>query len=191
MPSRVILPRIWRSAEQDVARQPDHAHVVAEVLASELGANAGLARQLVDLLLELEVAEGAAGFVACAGQRIEVAAARELHRLESEFRRCPAHHDRQVVGRTGGRAERADLLVQEAQQRIRIQERFGLLVEESLVGRAAPLREEEKVVLVSGLGVDLDLRGQVRTRVLLLVHRERRQLRVAQVGLGVGPVDAA
>jgi hypothetical protein len=69
-PSAVILPFAWRSALHEtpmptgqrraVARQPDHAHVVAEVLAAELRADAVLARDLEHLLLELEVAEGAA-----------------------------------------------------------------------------------------------------------------------------------
>ena len=42
-----------------------------------------------------------------------------------------------------------------------------------------------------GGGVDLDLGGQVGAGVPLLPHGQRRQLRVAQVQLGVGVVDAA
>ena len=42
-----------------------------------------------------------------------------------------------------------------------------------------------------GVGVDLDLRGQVRSGVALLPHRQRRHLRVAQVELVVGVVHAA
>ena len=42
-----------------VARQPDHAHVVAEILAAELRADAELLRQLVDFLLQREIAERA------------------------------------------------------------------------------------------------------------------------------------
>ena len=66
-PSAVILPSAWRSAEQDtamatgqrgaVAGQADDAHVVAEVLAAELRADAELLGQLEHLLLQLEVAE--------------------------------------------------------------------------------------------------------------------------------------
>jgi hypothetical protein len=44
-----------------VPREPDDAHVVAEVLAAELGADAELAGQLEDLLLQLGVAEAVAG----------------------------------------------------------------------------------------------------------------------------------
>ena len=41
-----------------VARQADHAHVVAEILAAELRADAEVLRQLVDFRLQREVAEG-------------------------------------------------------------------------------------------------------------------------------------
>ena len=54
-------------ARRAVARQPDHAHVVAEVLAAELGADADLAGQLEHLLLELEVAEAVPGGRALVG----------------------------------------------------------------------------------------------------------------------------
>ena len=46
------------------------------------------------------------------------------------------------------------------------------------------------MVLVARLGVELDLRGQVGAGVLLPVHVERRELRVAQVALLVGVEDA-
>ena len=52
-----------------------------------------------------------------------------------------------------------------------------------------PLARTEQLVLVAGLGVDLDLRREIRARVLLAVHVERRELRVAQVALLVGVVD--
>ena len=47
-------------ARRAVAGQADDAHVVAEVLAAELGADAGLLRELQHLGLQLEVAEGVA-----------------------------------------------------------------------------------------------------------------------------------
>jgi hypothetical protein len=47
------------------------------------------------------------------------------------------------------------------------------------------------VVLVALGGVDLELGGEVAARVLLLVHGEGRHLRVAQIRLVVGLVDAA
>ena len=77
-PSLVILPSAWRSAEHDtpkpdrqrraVARQPDHAHVVAEILAAELRADAERLRHLQHLLLHREIAEGVAVLAALVGR---------------------------------------------------------------------------------------------------------------------------
>lgn len=57
-----------------MAGQSDDTHIVAEVLAAELSADARLARQLQDLVLPLQVAESASVFVAAGGQRVQVPA---------------------------------------------------------------------------------------------------------------------
>ena len=51
-----------------MARQPDDAHVVAEVLAAELRADPEGLGQLEDLLLELEVAEAVAAIEPSVGR---------------------------------------------------------------------------------------------------------------------------
>ena len=102
-----------------------------------------------------------------------------------------ADHDREVIGRARGGAERAQLLVEEREQALRVQERLGLLVQVALVRRAAALGHEQELVGVAVVGVELDLRRQVGAGVLLLVHVERRELRVAQVARLVGLEDAA
>ena len=86
--------------------------------------------------------------------------------------------------------ERQDLLLQEGHHAVLGQERRRRLEEEGLVGRAAALGDEEEFVGVLALGIDLDLRRQVGSRVALLEHRERRELRIAQVALEVGVADA-
>jgi hypothetical protein len=134
-----------------VAGQADHPHVVGEVLAAELRADAGLPAELEHLGLQLDVAEGAAVLVAGGGQAVEVAGAGELDRLQGELRRHAAHHQRQVVGRAGRGAQRADLVGHELQQRVGVQEGLGLLVEVRLVGRAAALGQEEELVLAAGV----------------------------------------
>jgi hypothetical protein len=82
-----------------------------------------------------------------------------------------------------------DLLLQERHHALRRQERGRRLVQEGLVGGAAALGDEQELVGLLALRVDLDLGGQVRPRVALLEHRERRELRVAQVALQVGVPD--
>ena len=174
-----------------VARQADHAHVVAEVLAAELRADARLLRQLHDRGLQLEVADGVAALTAPGGQIVEVAAARQLDGLECELGRRAADDDGEMIGRAGGGAEHAQLLLDEGEQRRRVEQRLGLLEEERLVGRAAALGDEQEMVFVPRDGVELDLRRQVGAGVHLLVHAERRELRIAQVGARVSLVDAA
>ena len=159
-------------ARRAVAREPDHAHVVAEVLAAELRADAELLRELQHLLLELDVAEAAAELVAGARERVEVARRRELRGLQRLLGRRAADHEREVVRRARGGAERAQLLVEPAHQRVGIEERLRLLEQQALVGRAAALRHEEELVRVAVDRLDLDLGGQVRAGVLLLVHRD-------------------
>jgi len=173
-----------------VPRQPHHPHVVTEVLAAELRADAHLPGQLQHLCLELGVAEPVRAHGAFGGQRVEVLRRGVLRGLHRELGRRAADHDGQVVGRAGGGAERADLLVEEGHHRRRVQDRLRLLVQVALVRRAAALGHEQELVgvLVAGSGVcvQLDLGGQVRAGVLLLPHGQRRVLGVAQVQLRVG-----
>ncbi|MNL65242.1 hypothetical protein D3C87_1895480 [compost metagenome] len=86
--------------------QADDAHVMAEILAAELGADAERLGQLVDFLLHLEIAEGVAAFRALCRQVVEIAGRGELDRLQVHLGRCAADHHREVVGGTGCRAER-------------------------------------------------------------------------------------
>ena len=178
-------------ARSRMARSADHPHVVHEVLAAELGADAALAADFQHLLLPFQVAEAAAALVARGGQLVEVAGRSLLHRRKAHLGRRAADADGQVVGRTGRRAEVEDMLLDEFRERLLVQQRFGLLVEEGLVGRAAALGDEEELVLHAGLAaVDVDLRGKVRARVLLVGHRKGNHLRIAQVTVLVGLVNA-
>ncbi len=177
-------------------RQPHDAHVVAEVLAAELRPDPERPGELEDLLLQLEVPEPVGGHGARGRQLVEVVRRGVLGGLQSELRGGAADHDRQVVRRAGRPpCEGADLLLEEAQEPLRVQDRLRLLEEEGLVGRAAALGHEEELVLRPPRrlrrGVDLDLGGQVGAGVLLVVRRERRQLAVAQVQPRVGLVDTA
>ena len=61
------------------------------------------------------------------------------------------------------------------------QDRRRRLEQKALVGGAAALGDEHELVGVVALGVDLALRRHVVGGVLLLVHRQRRDLRIAQV----------
>ena len=97
-----------------------------------------------------------------------------------------------MVGRAGRSAQILDVGTDELGERLLVEQRLGLLVEEGLVGRAAALGDEEEFVLHAGLAaVDVNLCREVRSRVLLVNHREGDHLRIAEVALLVGLVDAA
>ena len=173
-----------------MADQAHHPHVVAEVLAPELRADAELTGELQDALLPAGVAEGPAAGGAVLGQVIQVARRGQLGHTQRVLRRGAADHHRQVVGRAGGGADLAQLGIQEVQQAVGVQHGPGLLVEEALVGRPAALGDEQELVLLATHGLDGDLGGQVVPRVLLGEHVEGGKLRVPQVGRAVGVEDA-
>src|SRR6516165_2539887 len=160
-------------------RQPDHSYVMAEILAAELRADAKTAGKLEHVLFEPTIAVGLAILVALAWQRVEVAAAGELNRFQIHLGRSAADHDGQVVGRASGRPDGADFLVEELQQRLRVEYRPCLLIQKALVGRATAFGDEQKFVFFAGLGEQVDLRRQVVTGIDLLVHRQRGNLAVA------------
>src|SRR6266700_3581857 len=126
-----------------MTRQPDHPNVMAEIFSPKLRADAEALRKLQDLRLEIAVAIGLAVFVSGGRQRVEIAAARQLYGLQIHLGRGAADDDRQMIGRAGRGAERAGLLVDEFQERFRVQHRLRLLIEEALVRRAAALGDKE------------------------------------------------
>ncbi len=177
-----------------VSGEPDDAHVVAEVLAAELGPDPERLGEREDLLLEVQVPEAVPGLRPARGQVVEVVGGGVLRGLEGVLRRRAADDDREVVRRAGGRPEPADLLAQELQHPRGVEDRLGLLEQEGLVGRAATLGHEQELVdrlpVLLLHRVQLDLRGQVRAGVPLVVHRHRCHLAVAQVQPRVGVEDA-
>ncbi len=102
-----------------VARQADDPHVVTEIFAAELRADAEATGQFEHLGLELAIAIGLAPAIAFSRQTVEITAAGQLDRLQVHFRRGAADHDGEVIGRAGRGAERADLLVEKFEQRFR------------------------------------------------------------------------
>ena len=173
-----------------VARQADHAHVVTEILAAELRADAERLRHLQDFLLHLQIAEGVAVGRAMGRQRVEIARRGELYRLHAEFGRGAADHDRQMIGRARRGAERQHLLLQERQHAVLGQDGRRGLEQKALVGGAAALGHEHELVGVIALGIDLALRRHVVGGVLLLIHRQRRHLRIAQIAAQIGVARA-
>ena len=163
---------------------------MAEVPAAELGADAEGPRHLQHRLLHLAVAECTPLLGPVGRQIVQLPAARELQGLHGHFRREPADHDGEVIRGARGRADRPDRFLQELEEAAGAHDRRHRLVEKGLVGGPPALGDEQELERIAVIGMQVDLRGQIGAGVDLLVHRERGQLAVAEVGLRVGPVDA-
>ena len=171
IPSLVILPSACRSAEQDTPKTDRHAgamagqaydaHVMAEVFAAELRADPHLARQVENLFFHFQVSKGLAKLVAMGRQAVQIPRTDQLDRLEIELRRCAADHDCQVIGRTGGRAQRADFFIQESDHFFFVKHGRRLLIQKCFVGRSAALGDKQELVCVAAGGIDVNLRRQV------------------------------
>src|SRR5512145_2693597 len=151
-PSRVIFALIWRSAEQETPRPTGHeapwrgsritrtscakylppncAPIPVRLQSSRISASSARSRKARPSSLPL---------VGSASRYRQLASFTVLSVSSAEV---PPDHEREVVGRAGRGAEALDLLGDEAPQRLRVQQRLRLLVEEGLVGRAAALGDE-------------------------------------------------
>ena len=164
-----------------MTRQANHAHVMAEVLAAKLRANAEFLAHFQNLLFHLQVAEGPAVVIALGGQGIEVPRTGEFGCFEGVFRRRAPYYQREVIGRAGRCAEFAQALVDKIAQPIRREQGAGFLKEQTLVGGPAAFCHDHELVLIPLIRIDLDLRGQIGLGIRLLKHIERRHLAVAQI----------
>ena len=173
-----------------VTRQADDADVEGEPLAAELRADAELMRDLEELSLERDIAEGAAVLVTRRRERVVVMGRGQLDGLHGRLGGGAADDEREVIRRARGGAERLHLLGQELDEGLRVQDGLGLLVEVALVGGASALGDEEELELRSAHSGDVDLRRQIRASILLGVEVERGELRVAQVVLRIGLIHA-
>jgi hypothetical protein len=94
-----------------------------------------------------------------------------------------------MVRRARRGAEREHLFFQEGEHAVAGEDRRRRLEQKCLVGRAAALGDEQEFVFVIGaasaLGIELDLRWHVRAGVFLLEHRQRCQLRIAQIAFEI------
>jgi hypothetical protein len=173
-----------------VTRQADDAHVEREVFPAKLRADAAGAGFFEHLRFEFDIAEGAAVLVAGGGQVVVILRGGEFDVFHRRFRRGAADDEGQMIRRARGGAERDHLVAQELHDALRIEHGAGFLIQEGLVRRAAAFGDEEELIRVAIGGIQIELRGQVGAGVLLVEHVQRGVLRVAQVVLRVGEIDA-
>ena len=173
-----------------MAGHPDNLHIMNKVFAPELRPDAALLAYLQYFRLPLQITESTAPLVAACRQRIVITGRSLLDRREVGLGGGAAYHDCQVVRRTGRRTEVLYLLPDELRQRFLVQQRLGLLIEKSLVGRTAAFGDEKELVLVARFGIDVYLGRQVVAAVLLFGHGERHHHRITQITVAVGLIHS-
>ena len=174
-----------------VAGKTHDADVVGKVFTAELCAESDVTGLFEQAGFELYVTEGTTGFVAGGGERVVVVSGGELDGEHGLLGAGAADDDGDVVGRTSGGAEGSHLADEVGHEGVGVENGLGFLIEIALVGRSAAFGDAEEVVFVALGGFDVDLCGEVATGVDLIVHVEGGVLRIAEVFLGVGVVDAA
>jgi hypothetical protein len=176
-------------AASAVAWETDDADIVCHILATELCTKTDLIGLLEELLLELDVAESAAGLVASSRQGIVVVGRSEFDSEEVLLSAGTTNHKSDMVRRASRSTEGLHLLHEERNECARVLDAgFGLLVEVGLVGRTTTLGDAEEMVLHTLGSLKVDLSREVALGVHLVVHIKRSVLRVAEVALGIGEV---
>jgi hypothetical protein len=172
-----------------VAWETDDADIVCHILATELCTKTDLVGLFEELLLELDVAESAAGLVASSRQGIVVVGRSEFDSEEVLLSAGTTNHKSDMVRRASRSTEGLHLLHEERNECARVLDAgFGLLVEVGLVGRTTTLGDAEEMVLHTLGSLKVDLSREVALGVHLVVHIKRSVLRVAEVALSIGEV---
>ena len=93
--------------------QTDDTDVVGEMLAAELSTKTDFLCLDEELFLQFDITEGTSGLITCRGQSVLVFDAGQLHGEQVLLGRGTADDEGDVVGRTGGGAQRLHLLDEE------------------------------------------------------------------------------
>ena len=172
-------------ARSAMTRHTDHTDIVGEILTAELSSESDIVGGVEEFLLEFDISESVAILIALSGEIVVILHRGLLDSGEVGFGRSTADDESDMIGRTSGSAESLHLLDKERHESLLIKDSLSLLIEISLIGRAATLSHEEELILIALGGMDFDLRREVATGVHLIIHIEGSVLRIAEIILSI------
>ena len=172
-------------ARSAMTRHTDHTDIVGEILTAELSSESYIVGGVEEFLLEFDISESVAILIALSGEIVVILHRSLLDSGEVGFGRSTADDESDMIGRTSGSAESLHLLDKERHESLLIKDSLSLLIEISLIGRAATLSHEEELILIALGGMDFDLRREVATGVHLIIHIEGSVLRIAEIILSI------
>ena len=174
-----------------VTRQTYHTDVVCQILATKLCTETYLMSLFKQFVLKVDIAECATCLVACGRQTVIILDACQLHGKQVLLGRCTTDNESDVIRRTSCCAQALHLLNEERQQcALVLNSSLGHGIEVCFVGRATTLSNHHETILITLSSLNINLCGQIATGVHLVVHIERSVLRVTQIVLCKGVINA-
>ena len=166
--------------------QTDDADVVSQMFAAKLCSKSNPMGLNEELLLKINIAESTPCLITGSGQVVVILNRSELHREQILLCRGASDDESDVVWRTSSGAQCLHLLHKERQQCAFILN--GSLchwIEVGFVCRATTLCHHHKAILHAVCCLDVNLCRKVTASVYLVIHIQRRILRIAQVVFSV------
>ena len=170
-----------------VTRKTDDTDIVCKIFASELSPEADFLSLNEEFLLEVYVAESAAGLITRCRERIVILDAGEFDCQQVLFGGGTTDYESDVIRRAGCGAKGTHLLDKERKESSFILDGgLGHRIEIGLVGRSAAFGDHDETVLRASHRLYVNLGGKVALGVDLIVHVERSILAVSEVLLSIG-----
>ena len=165
-----------------VAWETDDPDVMGEIFSAELSSKPDFLSLLQEFLLEVDVAEGTAGLIACCRERIIELDAGELDCQKVLLRTGTSDHEGDMIRRTSSCTKRTHLLDKERKEGpLILNRRLGHRIEISLIRTSASLCNHNEPILIPLGSLDIDLGREIALGVDLVIHVERGILAVAEI----------
>ena len=153
--------------------QTDDTYIVCQIFTAKLCSQTDLLGFGKYLFLQFYVAESTTILITGSRQLVVIVGRSQFHSQQILLSRSTADNECNMIRRTSRCTQCLHLLNQERNQSARIQNRFCLLIQISLIGRTTTLGHTQEFVLHAFRSLDIDLGRQIALRVHLVVHVER------------------
>ena len=152
-----------------------------QIFTTELCAQSNLVSFFQHLFFQLNITESTTILISCSRQIIVKVSGSQFHSQQILLGRSTADNESNVIRRTSSCSQSLHLFNQERNQCTGIQNCFCFLIQICFIGRTATFSNTEEFVFHSFSSFDVNLCRQVTLCIHLIIHIERRILRVTQI----------
>ena len=158
---------------------------MCQIFTAELCTQTDLVSFFQYLFFQFDITESTAKFISRSRQIIVEVSRRQFHCQQVLLSRSTADHKSDMIRRTSGSSQSLHFFHQERNQCTRVQNCFCFLIQICFVGRTTTFRYAEEFVFHAFGSFDVNLCRQVTFCIYLIIHIQRRILRVTQVFFGI------